>query len=240
MTEQEWLEGTNLTAMKRFVVGKISERKRRLFGCACCRRMWHLLSDERSQRAVTVAEEYADGRTSRADLREAQMRAQAVNKGSPWGICDEIVGIRRAAQAAARCTQANAIEAGWGASNEAARMAASFYLWSSPDDPGSGPRGAWQMAFEAEEAEQAALLRELVGNPFRPVLVESSWLLWGDAAVVKVAQGIYEGQRYQDLPVLADALEEAGCDNPDLLGHLRRRDGHARGCWALDLVLGRK
>ena len=85
----------------------------------------------------------------------------------------------------------------------------------------------------------AALLQDLFGNPFRPPTVEPSWLHWNDGTAVKLAQAIYEERAFGRLPVLADALEDAGCDNADILNHLRGPGPHVRGCWAVDLLLGK-
>jgi hypothetical protein len=85
-------------------------------------------------------------------------------------------------------------------------------------------------------ARQAALLREVVGNPFRPVPVSPAWLT---ADVLRLAADAYQNNALEQLPILADALEEAGCDASELLAHLRGPGPHVRGCWALDLVLGR-
>ena len=93
--------------------------------------------------------------------------------------------------------------------------------------------GAWV------RQEAARLLHEILGNPFRPVQVDPAWLAWRDGAAVKVAKSIYEERKFRDLPVLADALEEAGCGQEELLGHCRQVGGHVRGCWAVDLILGR-
>jgi hypothetical protein len=84
------------------------------------------------------------------------------------------------------------------------------------------------------------LVREVVGNPFRAVQVDPAWLTWGGGLVRRLAQSIYEERRFGGLPVLADALEEAGCDDADLLGHLRGPGPHVRGCWAVDLLLGKE
>jgi len=78
-------------------------------------------------------------------------------------------------------------------------------------------------------------------GPFRPApAVDPSWLAWNGGTVAKLAAAIYDGGRFADLPVLADALEEAGCDSPDLLRHCRGGGGHVRGCWLLDLLLGKR
>jgi hypothetical protein len=89
-----------------------------------------------------------------------------------------------------------------------------------------------------EESRQPALLRDVFGNPFRPATVERSWLKWHEGTMVKMAQGIYDDLAFERLPILADALEDAGCDNADLLAHCRRGGEHVRGCWAVDLCKG--
>jgi hypothetical protein len=106
-----------------------------------------------------------------------------------------------------------------------------------------------QPAVLAERSTQAAYLREVVGNPFRPVQIDPTWLHWDDGCVANMARVMYDENRHEDLPILADALEEAGCSNPHLLDHLRLMQygrsqaphaiaDHVRGCWALDLLLG--
>ena len=83
----------------------------------------------------------------------------------------------------------------------------------------------------------ALLLRDIFGNPFRPVAAEPRWLT---SDVVALARGIYDDRAFDRLPILADALEEAGCDHPDVLSHCRGPGPHARGCWVVDGVLGKE
>jgi hypothetical protein len=90
-----------------------------------------------------------------------------------------------------------------------------------------------------ERVAQCKLLREIVGNPFRPVAIDTSWLTWNDGTAVKIAQGIHEQRAFDRLVVLADALEEAGCTEAAILEHLRGPGPHVRGCWAVDLLLGK-
>ena len=85
----------------------------------------------------------------------------------------------------------------------------------------------------------AEILREVFGNPFRPACFSRSVLAWNDGTAVKLAQAIYAERSFDRLPVLADALEDAGCDNADILNHLRGPGPHVRGCWAVDLLLGK-
>jgi hypothetical protein len=77
-------------------------------------------------------------------------------------------------------------------------------------------------------------------NIFHPCSLDSTWLSWHNCTAVKLAQTIYTERAFDRLPILADALEEAGCDNADLLAHCRQPGVHARGCWVVDLVLGKE
>jgi hypothetical protein len=87
------------------------------------------------------------------------------------------------------------------------------------------------------QATNAALLREIFGNPFRPVAFDPAWRT---PSVAAIAQTIYTERRFADMPILADALEEAGCTKADLLDHCRGAGEHTLGCWALDLILGKE
>ena len=87
-----------------------------------------------------------------------------------------------------------------------------------------------------ESKNQTPLLRDIFGNPFRPVVADPAWLT---PTVVAIASAIYEERAFARLPILADALEEAGCTDADLLLHCRTPGEHVRGCWAVDLVLGK-
>ncbi len=96
----------------------------------------------------------------------------------------------------------------------------------------------WMKAYHDEAAVHAGLARCLFGNPFRPApAVESGWLAWDGGTVPKLARAAYEAHAFDRLPVVADALEEAGCADAELLGHLRGPGPHVRGCFALDLLL---
>jgi hypothetical protein len=189
--------------MVNFLRGR-SDRKLRLFACACCRRMWHLLTDKRSRKAVEVAEGYADELTSREELDA--MRGAA---GDAW---------RDTVPAAARIAACHALEA-------------------TVRNPAKG--AARIAARDPAGAVQTDLLRDLFGNPFRLVALDPSWLGWNGSTVVRLAQAIYEDRAFDRLPILGDALEEAGCTDQDILAHCRGQGEHVRGCWVLDLVLGR-
>jgi hypothetical protein len=87
-----------------------------------------------------------------------------------------------------------------------------------------------------ELTAHAGLLRDLFGNPFRPVTIDPTGLT---PNVVMLARSFYHDRNFAGLPILADALEESGCTSPDLLDHLRGPGPHVLGCWALDTVLNK-
>ena len=90
---------------------------------------------------------------------------------------------------------------------------------------------------ERVQAKQAELIRCIFGNPFYTVAARSAWLGWEGGTLPKIAKSIYEEGRFEDLKVLADAVEQAGCANKLLLGHCRIGGNHAKGCWVVDLIL---
>jgi hypothetical protein len=107
--------------------------------------------------------------------------------------------------------------------------------------PGAGGCGEAEAFLGEDFAAQARLVRCVFGNPFRPApRLDPAWLAWDDGAARKLAEAAYDERAFDRLPVLADALEDAGCTDPELLGHLRSGGEHARGCWAVDLLLGKE
>jgi hypothetical protein len=212
MTEQEWLNSANPEPMLDFLRGKGSQRKARLFTCACCRRIWHLLTDERSRRAVELSEQYADGEVSVPELTASRIAA--------YSACFEIA-------------RENPHSAAY-------RAAGAAFVTANHDfcDTSRVSWSAWSAADQenAEQQAQARLIQELYGNPFHPASLTPSGL---PASITTLAQGVYHDRRFQDLPILADALEEASCTSADVLSHCRGPGSHVRGCWALDLILGK-
>ena len=122
----------------------------------------------------------------------------------------------------------------WDATGQATTHLASA-AWMSAGDP-NGPSAERAKRVEQVRALCCALIRDIFGNPFRPVPADPRWLT---PTVVALADAIYAGRMFDRLPVLADALEEAGCDNADILTHCRGDGPHVRGCWVVDLVLGK-
>jgi len=218
VNEAEWLACTDPTPMLGFLWGKASERKRRLFECGCCRRVWRELVDERSRQAVTVAERFADGLATADELESASIAASAA-----WEVDED------------QFTQDGRLAVGAAAYNAALDMG----WWGgapSFQPPSDIVRDAATDPI-AERVAQSVLIRDIFGNPFRPVTADPRWLT---STAVGVARAIYEERAFDRLPILADALEDAGCDNLDLLAHCRGDGPHVRGCWVVDLVLGKE
>lgn len=220
MFEERWISCEEPEMMLRYMLGKTGDRKFRLFACACVRRIWPLLQDERSQAAVQAAEEYADrplGHTwlarVRAGAREAGRWLDAANRGE----ADE----HRAMMWAARAAESTVQDTGWDVACNAAQAALRACNGSASQ----------------ERRVQCQLIRDAFGNPFRPLALNPAWLRWQDGCVRMMARAIYEERRFEEMPILADALEEAGCDDEEILWHCRVEEHHARGCWLLDAIL---
>jgi hypothetical protein len=217
----------------------VSERKLRLYAVACCRRVWHLLPDERSRRAVAAAEREADGGADPEDLRLAVLSAE--------NLAEQLAASSRTAGQEARASAAfaalHATGAGEKAADYAAANACSAAFHAATE--ASAPSAA--RARDAERDAQCRLLRCMFGPlPFREALIDPSLRARDGSLVTKLAQAAYENRSLPvgtldgaRLGILADALEDAGCADAELLGHLRGEGPHVRGCWALDLLLGR-
>jgi hypothetical protein len=120
------------------------------------------------------------------------------------------------------------------ACDEAARAEGiQWLIEQNAEQPDTNSVSAW---LQVLRAPYHCYLHDIFGNPFRPVAFDPAWRT---ADVTAIAQTIYVERRFTDLPILADALEEAGCTNTDLLDHCRLPGDHVRGCWAVDLVLGK-
>jgi hypothetical protein len=220
------------------VRGRASGRKFRLFACACCRRIWELLPEDYSRKTVEAAELFADGRFDARQMKAARMAN--LKPGEDVG-CARTVGMIGIARIGSGPYAAYA--AWWAAApkpEKAARLSAENAALAGKCAALSENK-AWSPeerddVWEKELTGEAVLLREVFGNPFRPAVPQQRWLT---PTVVKIAQQVDNERYFEDLPVLADALEDAGCDNADILSHCRGPGPHVRGCWVLDLILGK-
>lgn len=259
MSETEWLECSDPDRMlvslvtreacDRLTVLHPLERKIRLYAVACCRRIWELLPHEASRQAVELAERFADADPCdhwQPDPEAAYQAALSrVDASADWGLS-------RAAAAAA------------GTLVRRSRRFGEYrgfvdYTSTAPIQPEevfgyalavakrcraaaslAGSAAFDQAAHASEQAGQVECLRCLMGNPVRRAVLVSAWLEWHGGVVRALVDQIGEGWQCGLLPILGDALEDAGCTDTSILSHLRSPGPHVRGCWALDLLCGRE
>jgi hypothetical protein len=184
------------------------------------------MTDHRSREAVEAAEAFADGHTVREQMINAHQGARMAMADADTVVMSLPVARRmapwksyKAAQAASYASaQRNTIQA------YASAAEATFQRLGQIND---------------EYRSQADLVRDIFGNPFRSMHVEPEWLTWNYATVPAIARHVYDDRAFHALPILADALEDAGCKNADLVDHCRGPGPHVRGCWAVDLLLGK-
>ncbi len=243
MNESAWLLCEEADKMISFMCDqpaivrrKAGRRKLRLFGCACCRRVWEEMSDLRTRAAVEVAERLADDEVSASEVSEAKVQAGEAMSKIFWSREEsERKEVREGHQMAA--------QAGYTVlDRQAGNFACAGLGWGCGEGDPIGHK-----AYMERQRRQASLLRCIFGNPFRlsPPLPHSI-LAWNDRTIPRIAQGIYEERKMPDgtfdnsrLAILHDALLDAGCDNEELLTHLRSEGPHVRGCWPIDLILGK-
>ena len=276
MTEEEWLACTDPHLMLRYLKGPeslrtithlgqsmtfpdwlqpiYSERKLRLFACACCRRLWQLLSTERLQKlfsavgsvgatdngasndlncgrmAVETAERFADGDASSEEMTAASTitepsRLYRAAKGDVHGpdVWDLIA-------------TGKAIDVACKAGGTLHRLSSVAFHASQAIAFCREAQEGEQLATD-EDAAQCLLIHDIFGNPFRPVTLDPSWLT---PKVLSLAQGIYSDRAFDRMPILADALQDANCDNEEILNHCRGPGPHTRGCFVIDLALGKE
>jgi hypothetical protein len=228
MTEREWLTSTSAQRMLQYVVPRMDDRKPRLFAVACYRRLVPVLSDRhrcarartsltfvrRALRVMAIAERYAEGEVGDAERVAARATIEDGTGAVAWTAFAALAHPCRAADAG----NSAVLAAVWAIGE---KTSAARYLRKE--------LRAWQRG----------AVRDLFGNPFRTPRIDPTWLTWNNRAVAKLATQIYDKSAFDRLPVLADALEEAGCSDRILLNHLRSAGPHYRGCWALDALLGK-
>jgi hypothetical protein len=240
MTEAEWLASTHPTPMLDLLEGKVSDRKLMLFSVACFRRIWHLLTDERSRRLVDVTERLVDGWASTEEACNAYnafydaYQADLVQDGAGGHTHEAVECVAHTGVGAAVLVASKTAEAvGY-------RAALSIPL-ATPTTWSTAEGNAWVSAEKAERTAQAALVRDIFDLvPFRTFALGRSCLSWDDGAVLQQAHAIYMARTFEWLSQLADALEKAGCTDAAILAHCRQPTQHVRGCWVLDLLLGKK
>jgi hypothetical protein len=234
MTEAEWLAATTPFKGLEFLAEIASDHKFRLFCAAVCREIWDLIKLPEARNLLLVIEDFADGKVPLEDMDAALDRLIAV-ENSDW--YDEAAAtVYESAQMWEWNCRDVCLSSAEAAVNAVRGVGIILSRPASAQDV--------EMARVAEYRKQAAVLRDIFGPlPFREITADSAWLR---APILRMAQGIYDERELpsgyldsQRLAVLADALEEAGCDNADVLAHCREPGTHVRGCWVIDLLLGK-
>jgi hypothetical protein len=218
MTEADWLVCTDPVPMLDFLRGRAGDRKLRLFACAWSYDLWRRMPDDRCREAITTAERFADGEASFADLLAAHRDAADAWREVPLDLGGRHEGrrLRKGSWAAKRAA-------------EVARHAA---------DPEWDARAAAHAVSRQGGATRYALATHLrdIFAPFRVTVIEPAWLT---STVVALAREAYESRDFSLLPILADALQDARCEDDEVLNHCRGERPHVRGCWVIDLLLGK-
>ncbi len=221
MDEKRWVEGGWLSqamvsqlSTLGYTRTKSGKRKLRLFATECCRRCWDFIPDVRLKQAVEVAERFADGLADKAELANtfAAVTPLRADRTFPNATTQERVAVDLAVLS---CHQV--------AYSTAFMMTCYANMPLAANDT-------------AADKLLGDLLRCVFGNPFQKPAFNKKWR---SETVTALASGIYADHAFDRLPILADALEEAGCDDPAMLTHLRGTGPHCRGCWVLDLALGK-
>jgi hypothetical protein len=224
MTEAEWLACGDPEALLSAIEPR--GRKVRLYALACCRRIWDRL-DDATRALMRAAEQYRDGDSSGSDLLSESRLLQ--ERGPPYPSAGWYA-VRAVIDAACLRGLGTGGEDSLGHALEVSRNVARPLL-----PPTHVAIDYWERAeWRAESAGQAAIVRDIF--PRQPV---SFLPEWRTSTVLSLAEGMYATGDFSPMPILADALQDAGCDNSDILHHCRGNGPHVRGCWVVDLVLGR-
>jgi hypothetical protein len=221
MTEEEWVTAVDPHEMvyswpKNSNSGEsLSTRKLYLIAVAVCRTIQHLFQHDWHRLALVAAEEIADAPSQEDSVRVA-LRELHEESGLPSHPHNPEIDY-----------------AAWG-------TAIPHEMWEAVAGVLTNVRRALDAARHESQPFQpqpASLIRDIVGNPFRPVTFDPSWRTSTASAL---ARQMYDSRDFAIMPILADALQDAGCDNDDILSHCRDPQGtHVRGCWVVDLVLGK-
>lgn len=220
MTRDDWLTCTEPARMLDFLRERATDRQLRLFACAWGRDVWRHLSDQRSRDAVLTAERFADGEATFADLLAAHRDAADAVQQIPLAYGRHPNGTRRRS-----------------GKNRAGKEAAEVARHAA--DPEWDAREAMRAVAWKGGATRYTLsnhLRDII-HPFRTTTIEPQWLTATVRGLVEYAR---DARDFSAMPILADALQDAGCEDEDVLTHCRAEAVHTRGCWVLDALLGKQ
>jgi hypothetical protein len=212
------------------------EKKLHRYYVACCRAIWPLLPQQGSREGVEVAERYLDGEATREELLKVDYEVEGAAFNLDYHVNPR--GIRlwvKAARGISKNKLRSMLHPVQAVSRELLTRAA-YFVDFAVVYPGMKEKNPWA---RCDPFLSAPLLREMFCNPFRPSPLDPSLLSWNGGTVPKLAQAIYAARAFDRLPILADALEDAGCHDVGILAHCRKPGEHVRGCWCVDLLLGK-
>jgi hypothetical protein len=216
MSQDDWTVAEEPVALLKMVEPIASDRKMRMLACGCCRLIWDDLSLEPVRAVVEMSEKYADGLVSADDLNESHNRAVITFVNT---LHEQV---RLLTEDPAEFTRFQ----------KAARVNDCCHVGKLSSEKVSDLLSAQGVKERGSE-----LLREIFGNPFRPVSFDPAWRT---STAVALAQQMYDGRDFSLMPIPGDALQDAGCEHADILDHCRSAGPHVRGCWVVDLVLGKE
>jgi hypothetical protein len=220
MNESQWLVCDDPGEMMEFLNFSTLNRKKRLFGVAACYRSQHLLEEELFRRALAIYEREVDSDSYFMNDPELGRAAAHMELRLMRSPTDQTTPPLLALEAVSCLTSGNC--------RRAALQACRALSLSQPD---------CDHAATIEARIQADYLRDIFGNPFRRVTFDPAWRT---EHTVGIATRVYDERNFDAMPILADALEDAGCANADLLNHCREPGVHVRGCWVVDLALAKE
>jgi hypothetical protein len=251
MTEAEWLACTEPQKMLSFLSQRdASARKFRLFTTACARRLWLVMSSDHPRKIVLDAERFADGLLSEARRQEQEQRFRATfpprmtpdQPMPPWYLADMVAYYTIWSNSAAN--PGHTLHLNEHGANCVSQWVGFTLVYQETDNWAAWPASNHPIG-RVEGNTHCLMIRDLFGNPFRPLALDPSWLTWHDATIPALAQSAYDDRHLPSghldnhrLAVLADALTDVGCSDPDILAHCRGPGSHGRGCWVIDLLLG--
>ena len=243
MNSEQWDEAHDPNEMLKFLDYFAHLRKHQLFACACIERVREFVRHEELKSCLDIIRFYPDSPVSLDTIQLAQTKSDKILEEFKFGPDHPKDFIEYYPGAAIyrffRWIHDEGMPVGVGSCCRTAMGRVSWINAIQMDEPNKY-QTAQQIKDTIEQNEalqQCNLLREIFGNPFHPVTTDPIWLT---PTVTAMAQAMYEDRNFTAMPILGDALEEAGCDNEDILQHCRDMTGHVRGCWLVDLVLDKQ
>jgi len=233
MTEADWLSCERLNDLLNDFPAARSRRKLHLFSCECFQRVWHLPLHHFTRQCVEFFAANLDGQVESDAFWTAWERLERA-------CFDEFLEFESGVDEHDAVRDLFSYVDPIACLNVAMNLADGVAYVATRDlKVGEFPE-VWERAASAEKRCQIALLRDIFGDPFRPVAVDPAWLAWNGGTVVALGRTIYEDRRFELMPILGDALQDAGCHDEDMLTHCRGDGPHVRGCWVVDLLLGKE